>query len=91
MCGKKLWNFPIMHSAEISWFSITQILREIKIGDFRSAKSAIFTHLEALNLDIYDFFHFFKAEIDQIKKFQSHQNVKKDSFSILRNLNIDFT
>ena len=32
-------------------FSITQILREIKFGDSRSAKSAILTHLEALNFD----------------------------------------
>ena len=30
-------------------FSITQILREINFWGFRSAKSAILTHLEALN------------------------------------------
>ena len=30
-------------------FSVSQILREIKVGDFRGPKSAIFTHLEALN------------------------------------------
>ena len=36
-------------------FSITQILREIKFEDSRSAKSTIFTHLEALN---FDFMHF---------------------------------
>ena len=30
-------------------FPITQILREIDFGDSRSAKSAILTHLEALN------------------------------------------
>ena len=30
-------------------FSITQILREIKFEESRSAKSAILTHLEALN------------------------------------------
>ena len=33
-------------------FPITQILREIKYWDSRSAKSAILTHLEALNFDI---------------------------------------
>ena len=32
-------------------FSITQILREIKFEDSRRAKSAIFTYLEALDLD----------------------------------------
>ena len=44
-------------------FAITQILREIKFEDSRSAKSAIFTHLEALNFDFYEFLHFLKAEI----------------------------
>ena len=38
------------HGMEISWFSITQILREINFGDFISAKSAILAHLEALKL-----------------------------------------
>jgi len=49
-------------------FSITQILREIDIGDFRSAKSAISTHLEALNFAFYAFVHFLKADIYQINK-----------------------
>ena len=44
-------------------FSITQILREIDVGDFRSAKCAILTHLEALNFDFHDFLHFLNAEI----------------------------
>ena len=47
-------------------FSITQILREISFGDSRSAKSAISTHLEALNVDFYEFQHFLKAHIHQI-------------------------
>ena len=45
-------------------FSITDILREINFKDSRSAKSAILTHLEALNFDLYEFLHFLKAEID---------------------------
>ena len=32
-------------------FSITQIVREINFGDSPSAKSAISTHLDALNFD----------------------------------------
>ena len=44
-------------------FTITQILREINFEDSRSAKSAILTHLEALNLDFYDILHFFKDTI----------------------------
>ena len=43
-------------------FSITQILREIKFGEFGSAKSAILTHLEALNFDFHAFLQFLKAE-----------------------------
>ena len=37
-------------------FSITQILREINFGNSKSAKSAILTHLEALNCDFHEFF-----------------------------------
>ena len=44
-------------------FSITQILREINFDDSGSAKSAILTHLEALNFDFNVFLHFLKAEI----------------------------
>ena len=40
-------------------FSVTQILREIKVGKSRVSKSAILTHLEALNFDLYEFLHFF--------------------------------
>ena len=43
-------------------FSVTQILREISFGDSRNAKSAIFTHGQALNFDFHAFLHFLKAE-----------------------------
>ena len=62
-CRNTVWKF---HD-----FSITQILREIKFGDSRSAKSVTFTHLEALNSDFHEFLHFLKAEIYQINKIQS--------------------
>ena len=58
-------------------FSITQKLREISFWDFVSAKSAILTHLEALNFDFYAFLHFLNAEIYQINKIQSPKSVKK--------------
>ena len=35
-------------------FCITQILREIKFGDFRGAKSAILAYLEALNFSLFE-------------------------------------
>ena len=50
---------------------ITQILREINLGDSRSAKSAISTHFKALNIYFYEFLHFLKAEISQISKIQN--------------------
>ena len=55
-------------------FSITQILREINFRDSRSAKSAIFTHLDALKFDPNNFFHSLEAEINQINKIQSPKN-----------------
>ena len=58
-------------------FSVTQILREINFGDSRSVKSAILTHLKALNFDFCAFLHFPKTEIHQINKIQSLKIGKK--------------
>ena len=52
-------------------FYIIQILREIKFEDSQSAKSAILPHLEALNFDYYEFWHFLNAAIYQINKILS--------------------
>ena len=49
-------------------FYITQILRENNSWDSRSAKSAISTHLEAVNFDFYEFLHLLKADIYQRNK-----------------------
>ena len=57
------------HSVEISWF-FYHFLREINFGEFRSAKSAIWTDLEALNFDFYAFLHILKAYHYQIDKIQ---------------------
>ena len=51
-------------------FSIAQIFHEINFGDSRSAKSAILTHLEDMNLKFYEFLNFFKTEITQMNKIQ---------------------
>ena len=62
----------VYHTVEIFQdFSITQILREINFGDFRSTKSTILTHLEALNFDQYEFLHFLVGDIYQISKIQT--------------------
>ena len=61
-------------------FSITRILREINVWDSRSAKSAILTHLEALNFEIDAFLHFMKVEIykiSQINKFGASKIAKR--------------
>ena len=79
----KVWKFH--------HFSITQILREINFRVSKSAKSAIFTHLEALNFDLYEFLHFSDAEIYQINKIQNPQNGQNDSFKSFRFSKIDFT
>ena len=72
-------------------FSITQFLREINFGDSRSPKSAILTHLKALNFDFCEFLHFLKAEIYQISKLYSSQNGKNGSFATSTFCKIDFT
>ena len=52
-------------------FCIIQFLRELNFENSRSAKSAIFTHLEAPNFDFYEFFHILKAAIYQMNKIHS--------------------
>ena len=47
-CEPTVWRF---HK-----FSITHILREINLLDFRSARSANSTHLEALNFNFEEYF-----------------------------------
>ena len=64
-------------------FSIIQILREINLWDSSSAKSAHFTHSEALNCDLYEFFHFCRTEIYQINKIKSPKNVKTAVLELL--------
>ena len=60
---KKRWTWKYRKNSHTVWkfhyFSITKILRKINFGDFRSAKSAILTHLEALNFEVYEFFALF--------------------------------
>ena len=58
--------------------------------DSKSTKSAFLTHSEALNFDVYELLHFFKAEIYQINKIQCPKNFKKDSFSTPTFTKIDF-
>ena len=65
---QKAFFVVVVHGKITHDFCIIRILREINFG---SAKSAISTHLEALNFDFYAFLHFFEAEIHQINKIQN--------------------
>ena len=53
--NKHIWN--------LQNFSVTQILREIKVSESRDSKYAILTLLEALNFDYFEILPFLKAEI----------------------------
>ena len=70
-------------------FSIMQILREINFKDFWSAKSAIWTHLEALNFHFYECLHFFqnwfhvKTELHKILQFPHCVPKRKSPISSL--------
>ena len=72
-------------------FSVIQILREIKIGEFGVSKSTILLHSKALNCDIYAFLHFWEIEIYQINKIQSLYIGESDSFRTSKFYKIDFT
>ena len=63
----KLWVW-VSQCGEIQYFYTIQILREINFRYSGIAKSAILTHLEALNFEFYAFLHLWKAEIYQINK-----------------------
>ena len=57
--GLTVWKFQD--------FSVTQILREINFGEFKSAQSAVFAILEALNFYFYGFLHFLNIKITEFK------------------------
>ena len=50
-----VFKMALVHSVEFHYFAITQILREINLGDSVSATSAILTHLQALNFEFLNF------------------------------------
>ena len=72
-------------------FSVIPYLCEINFEDTCNAKSAIFTHLEALNYDFYEYLHFLKAEIDQKIELKVSKMVRNGSFGTSRIHEIDFT
>ena len=51
---------------KFQYFSITQILREITVSDFRGTKTAILTNSEAVVFYLYEILHFLRAGIFQM-------------------------
>ena len=51
---------------KFQYFSITQILRAIKVSDFRGTKTAILTNSEAVVFYLYEILHFSRAGIFQM-------------------------
>ena len=54
------FGFPTTQCGNFRNFSVTRILREIKVCVSRVLKSAILTRLEALNFDFHEFLRFLK-------------------------------
>ena len=71
--------------------SNTYIFREIIYRNFEGPKTAILTHLEALNCDFSELLHFLKAEMYQIHIFRALKIAKMAYFEALPFSKIDFT
>ena len=70
---------------EIARFSITQILREINFGDFRSAKTAIFAIFGAVSfVNLAKYQPSKRAKISSKLKFRASENVKMAYFALLQ-------
>ena len=61
---------------------------KLNFWDSRSAKSAILTHLEALNFDLYEFLYFLKAKNCKNQNSEPLKTAKTAIFTLAK---IDFT
>ena len=63
----------VAQSKSIMWklqnFSVTQILREIKVSEFRVSKSVFVTHLEYLKFGFMDLSTFWKLKYIKVTEF----------------------
>ena len=64
-------------------FCITQSSREINFEDSWSTKPAILRHVEALNLDCYEFFPFWRLQFTKWTKFLAPKMAKMAVFALL--------
>ena len=65
-------------------FTATDVLREVKFGNFRGSKTIIVVILEALNFDFRDNFTFQSVENSQIFTFETHTFYVKSHLTISR-------
>ena len=72
-------------------FSVSQILREIKVGQPEASQMVILKYLEALNFMFDKFLHLEKAEIDQKSKLRVIKIAQNGIFRTFRISKIDFT
>ena len=72
-------------------FSVSQILREIKVGQPEASQMVILKYLEALNFMFDKFLHLEKAEIDQKSKLRVFKIAQNSIFRTFRISKIDFT
>ena len=61
---------PNSSKLKLQNFSVTPILREIKVSISRVSKYATLTHFEGQNYEFYEFLHFLKAKIYPFNKIQ---------------------
>ena len=76
---------------KIQDFPATQILREIKSGDFRSPKTAILTLLKTHNFEIFGLFTIFKHGISPKIKIHANQIGENCTFWAPKVTKSDFT
>ena len=81
----------MLHSVEISLFSIIHILREINFGNCRNQKSSSFTVFDAHN---FNFWHISALKNDKNSsksKFRVHKMIKMAVYELLQSPKRDLT
>ena len=72
-----------MHSVEISWFFYhSDFYVKSILGDSRSAKYAILTHVKVLNFDFYGFLHILKPKFTKLTKFRAPKIAKRQLWNL---------
>ena len=68
---------------KLSNFSVSQILREIKVGESRNSKTAVFAIFKALNLVDFANLSLQKYKMHKISKFRASKCVRMADLTLL--------